>query len=283
MSHLIHCVKAGIGYGLLALALGTCNSIKATDAFTALQIAQVQVLTGTDCSVPGTATSLHRSKGFMDLALPDSPPVYRPYVLPVLVTNNLSSAGASKAEEMNNITLSHFTVELSAPNVSWSSSCPSTFDSDAMSDLLTPGGASGETVEIIKPAHAQCLQGQVPTQNLTVTAKITAKGRHGGTTISSAPFVFTIEVCLGCLQTEYQVAALIPYSYPAKTPMCSALTGSNPYTGDACSPPGQDKTIFCCGVTKTLQGSDGGSVSADMIVCPGVFTGTATGDAGTTP
>ncbi len=67
MSHRIHCLRAGIYCAPLVLALGTCNSIKATDAFTALEITQVQVIDGTNCSVPGTKTPLHRTHGTMDV------------------------------------------------------------------------------------------------------------------------------------------------------------------------------------------------------------------------
>jgi hypothetical protein len=281
MSHQIHCLRAGIHYGLLVVALGTCNSLKATDAFTALQISQVQVIDGADCSVPGTATTKYRTQGIMDVGLPDSlfndPPQFYPYWLPLLVMNNLASAGASKAEEMNNITLTHFSVELSAPGVNWDKDlCPSTFDSQPMTVLLSPGGATGASLNIITAAHAQCLQSQVPPQHVTVTATITAKGRHGGTSIDSSPFTYPVDVCIGCLQTNYTVPELLPYRYPANMPMCAAFAAgtSNPYSGDTCAPPGQDKTIFCCGITITTGVADAGAVTKNIAVCPGVFTGT---------
>ncbi|HEX7499331.1 MAG TPA: hypothetical protein VF524_03410, partial [Polyangia bacterium] len=94
-----------VGCAAVALAVAC-----ATDAFTALQIRQVQVLSAGDCSVPGTATTVKRFHGTLDLALPDgSTP---PYYLPLLVANNMASSGGSAAEEMNDITLHHFTVEL---------------------------------------------------------------------------------------------------------------------------------------------------------------------------
>jgi hypothetical protein len=278
MSHPMHCLKVGIHCGLLILGLGTCNSIKATDAFTALQIMQVQVIDGTDCSVPGTATTKYRTQGVLDVGLPDSlfndPPEFHPYWLPLLVVNNLASEGITKAEEMNNITLTHFSVELSAPGVSWDKNlCPSTFDSQPMTVLLSPGSSTGTSLYVITAAHAQCLQSQVPPQHLTVTAKITAKGRHGGTGIESAPFTFPVDVCVGCLQTDYASPDLIPYRYPANMPMCSSLSGTNPYTGSACGSPGQDKTVFCCGLTISTGKPDAGAVQKDIAICPGVFTG----------
>jgi hypothetical protein len=279
MSHQIHCLRTGIHYGLLVVALGTCSSLKATDAYTALQIGQVQVIDGSDCSVPGTATTKYRTQGIMDVGLPDSlfndPAEFHPYWLPLLVLNNLASVGASKAEEMNNITLTHFTVELSAPGVNWDKDlCPSTFDSQPMTVLLSPGGATGASLNVVTAAHAQCLQSQVPPQHVTVTAKLTAKGHHGGTSIESAPFTYPIDVCIGCLQTDYASADLIAYRYPANMPMCVSLSGTNPYTGSTCGSPGQDKTIFCCGLTITTGKPDAGAVQKDIAICPGVFTGT---------
>ena len=133
-------------------------------------------------------------------------------------------------------------------------------------------------MDIITAAHSLCLQSQIPSQGLAVTAKITAKGRHGGTEIKSAPFVFTVDVCAGCLQADYADPALAPYRYPANVPMCASFAGSsNPYTGDACLPHGQDKTIFCCGITENI----GGKAQA-VALCPGVFPPTSTSTATST-
>ena len=200
----------------------------------------------------------------------------------MLVVNNLSSVGASKAEEMNDIDLSHFAVELSAPGISWDKDrCPSTFDSVGITVRLPPGGATGASLNVITAAHAQCLQSQVPPQHVTVTAKIKAKGRHGGTDIESAPFLYPIDVCIGCLQTNYTVANLVPYRYPANMPMCSSFIGTNPYMGAACGSPGQDATIFCCGITIATGSADAGAIMKNIAVCPGIFTGAPPSDAGT--
>jgi hypothetical protein len=238
----------------------------ATDAYNALEISQVQVLTGGDCTVPGAATAAQRRSGVLDLALPDGSTPY--YKLPVLVVNNLNAVGGSTAEEMNNIDLDHFTIELSAPGVTWAAACPPTFDTLSATVKIPPGGSVGASLDIITETHAQCLQPQIPDAGLSVTAKIWAKGRHGGTSIDSAPFKFPITVCKGCLQVAYTDSALLSYRYPANTPMCASLIGVNPYLGDPCSPPGQDKTILCCGITQTV-----GTAKQDVAVCPGVFTG----------
>jgi len=250
---------------------GASQAIDA-DAYAALQIVQVQVLSGGDCTVPAVPTSMHRSSGILDLALPDgSAP---PYFLAVAVANNLDSSASTPATEMNNLTFTHFTVELSAPNVAWSSTCPATFDTLAVADLLAPRTTAGVSLDVVTPSHARCLLPYVTGAPLLVTATISAKGHHGGTSIASLPFVYSIEVCAGCLQQGYSDPTLKPYQYPAARPLCSALTGVNPYTGDPCLPPGQDAQILCCALPSTTGGTP-----RDVAVCPGVFTGTASTDA----
>jgi len=244
---------------------GTSQPIDA-DPYPALQIVQVQVLSGVsgDCAVPNAPTSIRRSSGILDLALPDgSAPAY---YLPVIVANNLEPALSPATTEMNNLTISHFTVELSAPNVTWSSACPATFDTVEATAFLAPGTTAGFGINVITPAHAQCLLPHVKAAPFIVTATISAKGRHGGTGISSDPFVFPIEVCAGCLQQGYSDPALKNYEYPADIPFCSMLSGVNPYAGDPCAPPGQDAKIFCCAVTTTWGGTP-----QDVVECPGVF------------
>lgn len=276
-------MKKWIGWalGIVVLVLGwaACGRMLAKDAFTALEIKQAQVLSGGDsCAVPGEPTELHRTTGTLDLDLPDH--AFPPYILPIVVANNLANAGASPAEEMNNITLTHFTVELSAANVGWSDACPATYDTEAFTFTIGPGGTTGAVLEAITSSHSQCIYPHVPPEHLRVTAKIWAKGRHGGTSIESAPFVFPIDVCKGCLQAGYSDPALVVYNYPADYPLCASLTGTNPFPGDPCLPPGQDALILCCGVTATVGGTP-----QTFAVCPGIFTGstsTAT-DTSTTP
>ena len=271
MNHQRKLLAYGMGVAAIACGLVACKSILATDAFIDLQIVQVQVLSG-DCSVPGSKTSLQRYEGVLDLDLPDAfnnPPVFHPYYLPVLVANNMDSVGGSKATEMNNITLKYFSIELSAPGVTWNSSCPAKFSTEEITILLEPGATAGASMNIITPAHSQCLQPQVPSASLWVTAKVTAVGRHGGTSIESAPFTYSVAVCKGCLQTDYTDSTLVAYAYPADYPACASLTGTNPIKGDACLPPGQDATILCCGMTSLVNG-----IAQNTARCPGVFTGT---------
>jgi hypothetical protein len=265
-----------IGIVVLVLGLAACGRFMATDAYLDLQIVQVQVLSGGDCTVPGSATASHRTAGTLDLGLPDQS--LPPYYLPVLIANNLASVGGSIGDEYNDIELTHFTVELSAPNVVWSSACPARFDTESFTDLITPGSSVGAGLNIITPAHSRCILPYVTSEHLVVSAKVWAKGRHGGTTIESAPLVYPVDVCTGCLQKAYYEPTLAVYRYPADYPLCSALSGANPYTGDPCLPPGQDETILCCGVTTSV-----GGVTQPVALCPGAFTGGTSTTTSTTP
>jgi hypothetical protein len=265
---------AGIAAGLLS-----CSSWKANNAFDSLQIVQVQTVTGTgsDCVVSATPSTAGRTVGTLDVYLPDGS--YPPYILPLLIANNLDSVGGSKATEMNNITLNKFSVTLSAPGMSWPESCPATFDSESFTIVLQPSGSTGYPVPIIRAQHAQCLlaklapqTGQAP-QHILVKASVVAKGGHGGTAIESAPFVYNVDVCTGCLQEDYSDPSLLAYNYPAGYPACNALSGGNPYPGDPCFAPGQDVRILCCGYTD----NDGRQRAA----CPAVPTGKSGTDTST--
>jgi hypothetical protein len=277
----VWCRNLGVAATALTLGMVGCGRWKATDALNALQIVQVQILeAGGDCTVPGTPTSTTRTAGTLDVYLPDNS--FPPYGLPVVVANNLAtSGGGSPAEEMNNITLTHFSVELSAPGMTWDSSCPAAFDSETFTTFLAPGGSAGHVVAIITSHHAQCLlaalspqRGDPAPRHVLVTAKVTAKGHHGGTSIESAPFVFPVDVCTGCLQTNLS-AALQDFEYPADIPSCSELVGDNAFKGDPCFGPGQDETFFCCAIKKKINGTE-----VDAFSCPGSFTGKEIPDAG---
>lgn len=236
-----------VGIIALAFSLAACGRMLATDAYTALEIKQVQVLEEGDCTVPGEPTSAHRSQGVLDIDLPHRTLDENawPYLLPVAVANNLASVGATPAEEMNNITLTHFTVELSGPSGVWSDACPGTFDTLHFSYRLAPGGTSGAWLEALTAMHSICLRSTA--LPVVVTASVQAKGRHGGTPIESAPLVYPITVCAGCAQQGYNDPDLVNYTYP-DYPRCDALATENVFLGDPCLSPGQDATILCCGM-----------------------------------
>ncbi len=275
-------MSLGLGLVVCATGLGilACDAWKANSAFDSLQIVQVQSISGSGsgagmCVVSGTAAGTASPvQGTLDVFLPDGS--FPPYLLPLLVANNLDPVGGTKATEMNNMILTHFSITLSAPGMTWSSDCPASFDSEQFTIPLAPGGTAGYPLYIIKGVHSACLLAHLAPdpstdpgpRSITVTAHITAKGTHGGTTIESAAFLFNVEVCTGCLQQGYNQADLAVYDYPAGYPACSSLTGSNPYQGDqsGCLAPGQDNLILCCGLTDAS--------GRQRAICPAVPTGT---------
>jgi hypothetical protein len=249
-----------VGIIAFAFTLVACGRMLATDAYTALEIKQVQVLDPGECTVPGEPTTVHRTQGVFDIDLPHRTADENawPYRLPVVVANNLAAVGLTEAEEMNNITLTHFTVELSGPSGVWADSCPGTFDTLTFSYRLTPGGTTGAGLDALTASHSICLRSAA--LPVVVTASIRAKGRHGGTSIESAPLVYPITVCAGCEQQGYGDPDLVSYSYP-NYPYCASLATENVYTGDPCLSPGQDARILCCGLPDGTP------------LCPAVATG----------
>jgi hypothetical protein len=238
---------------------------------TPLLIVQAQTLDGTDCTVPSAPTAKQRTSGTLDVDLPSTSPLA--YRLPLAVANNLSPTSGSTTFDRNDVTLTHFNVVISAPRVPWSAACPATFDTEAFTYRLSPQTTAGFSLDALSPAHSRCLLPEAKMGELVVTATIRAKGVHGDTDVTSAPFAFPIKVCAGCLQRGYDDPAFIPYEYPAGIPYCTALPGPNPYPGDPCFP-GQDDLILCCGVATTMGGTP-----QYQFECPGVFTGTPVPDA----
>jgi len=222
----------------------------ATDASPRLQIKASAVLSAGDCSVPGTATTLFRDHGILDLALPDGstpPTTFR------ACRQHLGFLGGSAAEEMNNITLHHFDIALSA-RVS-----PGT-----IRVLHHQHGGSSVTIAPVAQLARRWIHHSRPLSVSAVADSLSRPGGHGEDHGERPPrrdgnqkraLRFTVDVCAGCLQADYADPALAPYRYPANVPMCASFAGSpNPYMGDACLPHGQDKTIFCCGITENIGG-----------------------------
>lgn len=257
--------KSRLFLSVVILLLGACTQRAP------LQIVQAQVLDGTDCTVPGEPTTKQRTSGTLDVDLPVTWPLS--YRLPLVVANTLKSTGGSTTFDTNDVALTHFTVVLSAPGVTWSAACPATFDTAALTYRLAPGTTAGFSLDALTPAHSRCLLPEARIAPLVVTATIRAKGLQQGTGVASAPFVFPIRVCAGCMQRGYEDPAFSVYEYPADIPNCASLAGPNPYPGDPCAP-GQDALILCCGVTTTVNGTN-----QYEFTCPGVFTGAPTPDA----
>jgi hypothetical protein len=252
-----------------ALGMASCDGIWAKDAYTALQIAQAQVLKKGECTaVPAEPTSLYQSAGILDIAVPDGST--RPYQLGLSIFNAMESAGKTPAEEMNNITLESFVVELAGDwydssgvpaSITWDEVCPQKFEYPVGTVRLSPGGYAGTLIEAMRAGHTYCLQRLSQLYQADITATIKAKGRHGGTSIVSAPFKFRIQACRGCLQTEYREAMLA--SLNGALIQCDELETANDYP-DGCFL-GQDTTFLCCSTTSS-------NPAPSEVLCPAIST-----------
>ncbi len=236
----------------------------------ALLIEQTQSPMEGTCASPAEVGEVRLISGVLDVGLNRDYP-YRMY--PV-VTNQLASfraGGQSKADELNNVTLTGFRVSIEPPpgvaSIPWAEGCPGDFDYDVETHLLAPEASVGSIVEAIRYCHVPVLRQQFesgvagfdPNLSAEVVLRVTlkAKGRHGSDDLRSAPFTFPIRVCVGCLQTGYAEPGFAQYDFP-NIPACEALS-SNPYPGNACDP-GQDGLILCC------------RDQTSRIICPAVPT-----------
>jgi hypothetical protein len=201
-----------------------------------------------------------------------------------VVANQLASfkgSGTGQAEELNNVTVTGFGVQIAPPSgvssIPWEEGCSGDFDWQVATKPLPPAATMGAPVEAIRSCNAGVLRrlfqtkeaGFDPNLSAEVYLHVTlrAKGRHGTSDVESAPFTFPIRVCYGCLQTGYLQPGYAQYNFP-NIAACEVLT-SNPYPGNPCNT-AQDAQILCCSDKKA------------GIVCPGVPDPTATGTATST-
>jgi hypothetical protein len=252
-----------------ALGMASCDGIWAKDAYTALQIKQAQVLKEGECTVPAEPTSLYQSAGILDIAVPDGST--RPYQLGLSIFNAMESAGIAPAEEMNNITLESFVVELAGDwydssgvpaAIPWDDVCPQKFEYPVGTVRLSPGGYAGTLIEPLREGHTYCLQRLSQLYQADITATIKAKGRHGGTSIVSAPFKYRIEACKGCLQTGYDEEQLATLN--GALIQCETIESVNDKYRGGCYL-GQDRMFLCCSTTSS-------NPAPSEVLCPAIST-----------
>ena len=140
---------------------------KRTDAFTALQISAGAGADGADCSVPGTATTVSdpgirdRRASSTSLCNDGSTAAVLPSRL--LVVNNLVLGRRldGRGNEQHHAHPLHRRAVRARRQLGRARARrPST--RQTITDLISPGGSIGASLNIITPTHSQCLQAQVP-------------------------------------------------------------------------------------------------------------------------
>lgn len=253
--------KSGTAWRWIAWALPVAGLLVGAectvdDGPQALLIVQADAPESTTCAAPAEIGTKRLVSGVYDVALDRLYP-FRMY--PV-ITNQLASflgAGKGQSDEVNNVILTGFRVEIAPPagvgSIPWAAGCSGEFDWNVETHLLPPAASVGTIVEAIRYCHVPVLREQFQNKSpgfdsdmsaeVILSVTLRAKGHHGTSEVESAPFTFPIRVCYGCLQTGYSQPGFAQYNFP-NVPACEVLT-TNPFAGNLCDP-AQDQRILCC-------------------------------------
>ncbi len=252
----------GLVLGLPLLAQATC--VETGSPLVVLQ-AQIPETGMNSCDVPADRTVPGMPQGVLDVGLRDRA---RPYRLFPQILNSLAGlASAAGGAEPNRVDVTRVSVRVEPPpglSIKWPADCPISFDW-ATPLTLFPGEESPVVVEALRACHAatiaQAFKDNKLDSNVATDIRfrviVRAKGRHGGSEITSDPFEFPIRVCFGCLQTGFNDAQYSGFSVSV-LPACSRLL-ANPYQGNPCNPAQDFGPVLCC-----ARDNDGG------IECPGI-------------
>lgn len=228
-----------------ATLLGGC--VEANPGLVIVQ-AQAPVIKDNACEIPAERTNNRIGSGVFDVALDK----HYPYELYPLIKNNLPDL--TEGLNPNRVTVTAYQVRIEPPptiNVAWRADCPAQFDHPTTVDLNS-GDEKSDIAEVMRPCHSKLLRELFATGKLSTDLSeqirfrviVKAKGRHGGTTITSDPFEFPIRVCYGCLQVGYPDPAFVDFSFPTVV-SCNQLS-QNPYVGNVCNPAQDFGPILCC-------------------------------------
>lgn len=265
----------GLGMGLAGLTGASGCTAESNRALVILQNQLPE--TGMGCIVPAKRSELRSVSGVLDVEL-DRP---RPYTMYPLVTNLLPEYMETAPYNPNLVRMTGFEVRLQPPpgiTMPDTAGCPLNFLAPADGALVAPQDEVASRVDVLLPCHAAVLRDMFATNKLpsslavevTFTAKVRARGEHGGSTIESSEFTFPVRVCRGCLQVGFTLDGYQNFGLDQTTgniarPRCDQLTGSagimsNPYQGNLCNPAQDFGPLLCCSI----------DAEGKNIECPGI-------------
>lgn len=189
-----------------------------------------------------TDKEIYRQSGVLDLR------AGRGYYLFPLLENELpprkDASDLTSRTDPNMITMRHFTVDLEFEGSDQLGENLTHYE-QTTSGVLLPGDLRAAWVKVISDELAQTLRDQPADDGLQVTATVRGVGTLGRAgeedLIETQPFVYSIELCSGCL---------VPPLMPCSTASVSLDQLAAVY-GNTCGMP-QDEAVFCC----TVDGSE---------------------------
>lgn len=255
-------VAAAAAAVAMPVALGSCM----VDSGGALVILQNQSpeVSGAQCVIQASRSMNRNALGTFDVALDKS----YPYFVYPLLENRLPSGLGANTADPNRVDISTWQVKIEPPptvTVAWNPGCPAEYDFPNPL-VLYPNEAAPSIVEAMRPCHSDLLrqvfrEGKLASsfsERVIFRLILRAKGRHGGTEITSDPFEFPVRVCYGCLQTGFQDPAFANFGFPTVPPCANLRT--NPFIGNPCNVAQDFGPILCC--ARDAEGRD--------VECPGV-------------
>lgn len=222
---------------LVAAALTAC----AGNGDEALIIIQNQV-PAENCIISGAEDSTVQDDGTLDVIGGTG------YLFTPLVKNTASGETGTEAQRRVFITGARVDLRFADPTL-FSEQELQQFEDAGLTRFEVPlagsvtpnGGTLSLSFDIIPRAFTRVLSDKIAADTeILVLADVVMRGTLGGGTIESQRFTFGVNVCAGCLVTNFGA--------------CDALEGIEPRVGNPCNP-FQDAAVDCC-------------TSGDALFCP---------------
>lgn len=234
----------------LVVAAGCTSDANPTFFIDAIQAPSVAM---GQCRIPTGSSMEFLSQGILDLAVRSD----LGYVLYPRVVNDLAMTAMPPQIEQNRIQVKGIDVKLIPPagiTLPASETCRAEFHVSSPVSVMPMMGSATLAAEVVQPCHVAGLRASIgsrlaPGASVPLTVAMRARGAHGGTDILSAEVLFTVRLCVGCLQTGFS-GAYADFNYPRPIPRCDQLE-DNPYGGNACNPAQDFGPVLCCALDAT--------------------------------